>query len=159
MKNLMIFRNLLFVSAIFFVFSCKKSDEVTPASLVGKWKDNGTVGKISGTDNGKPVSYDLGAAVSSTVVEFKSDGTVDLGGGIIIKYVLSGSILTFSGNGLSFDYTVSKVSATELVLSFTKDQYYKYVDVLGDPNDDDVKTIQRLKSTATVEYKENYVKQ
>jgi hypothetical protein len=159
MKNVLITQNLFVVLALFLIVSCsKKSDEVTPANLVGKWKDNGTVGKLSGTDGGKAVSYDISVPASSLVVEFKNDGTA-LVDGNSINYKLSGSILTLSFGGLSYDYTVSKVSATELVLSLTKEQYYKYVDFSYDPTDNDYKLIQNIKANAVVEYKESYIKQ
>ena len=159
MKNVLINRNLLFVFALFLIIGCsKKSDEVTPTNLVGKWKDNGTISKISGTDNGKAVSYDLNVPASSLIVEFKNDGTV-LVGSDAINYKLTGSILTLSGNGLSYDFTVSKVSATELVLSLTKDQFYTYAPFLFDVSGNDYKLIQNIKANAVVDYKENYVKQ
>ena len=159
MKNVLITRNLLFIFALFLIVSCsKKSDEVTPANLVGKWKNNGTVGKLSGTDNGKAVSYDISVPASNIIVEFKSDGTA-LVDGDALNYKLTGSILTLSVSGISFDYTVSKVSATELVLTLTKEQYYKYVDTFEDPTSNNYKLIQNIKTTAVVDYKESYVKQ
>lgn len=159
MKNVLINKNLLFIFAFFLIVSCsKKSDEVTPANLVGKWKDNGTVGKLSGTDGGKAVSYDISVPASSLVVEFKNDGTA-LVDGNSINYKLNGSILTLSFSGLSYEYTVSKVSATELVLSLTKEQYYKYVEFSEDPTSNNYKLIQNIKANAVVEYKENYIKQ
>ena len=159
MKKVLIIKNLLFVFALIFMVNCsKKTDEVTPASLIGKWKDNGTIGKLTGTDNGKAVSYDLGVPASSIIVEFKDDGTA-LVDGDALKYKLVGSILTLTINSISFDYTISKISATELVLSFTKEQYYKYTDFALDPTSSDYKLIQNIKSNAVVEYKENYLKQ
>ena len=159
MKNVFINRNLLFFFAFFLIVSCKKkTDEITPASLVGKWKDNGTIGKLTGTDNGKAVSYDLNVPASSLIVEFKNDGTV-LVDGNAINYKLTGSILTLSGNGLSYDFTVSKVSATELVLSLTKDQFYTYAPFLFDVAGNAYKLIQNIKANAVVDYKENYVRQ
>ena len=90
MKKILIIKNLLFLLVFTFIVSCsKKSDEVTPASLVGKWKDNGTIGKLTGTDNGKAVSYDLNAPASSIVVEFKDDGTALIDGDAF-KYKLAG---------------------------------------------------------------------
>jgi hypothetical protein len=159
MKKTLIIKHLLFLLVLTFIVSCsKKSDEVTPASLVGKWKDNGTVGKLSGTDNGKAVSYDISSPASNIIIEFKNDGTA-LVDGDAINYKLTGSILTLSVGNLSYDYTVSKVSATELVLSLTKEQYYKFADLVYDTTSSDYKSIQNIKSNAVVEYKENYVKQ
>ena len=159
MKKVIINKSLFFLFAFFVIVSCKKkTDEITPSSLIGKWKDNGTIGKLTGTDNGKAVSYDLNVPASSLIVEFKDDGTA-LVDGDPLKYKLTGSILTLTISSFSFDYTVSKISATELVLSFTKEQYYKYVDFSFDPTSNDYKLIQNIKSNAVVDYKENYVKQ
>ena len=159
MKNVFINKNLLFIFALFLTLSCsKKSDEVTPTNLVGKWKDNGTVSKISGTDNGKAVSYDLSTPASSLIVEFKNDGTALIDGDVI-NYKLTGSILTLSVNGLSYDFTVSKVSATELVLSLTKEQFYKYAPFAFDTLGNDYKLLQNIKTNAVVDHKETYLKQ
>jgi hypothetical protein len=165
MKNLMIFRNLLFIATLFFVFSCsKKSDEITPASLVGKWKQNGLTGKITYNDNnGKPVTEDLSSAADNSITEFNADGLTVNYLGLNLNYKISGSVITYSGtNGVSFDKTLTKNSATQLTLSFTKDQFYKFLDIiyaskLTDPN---YVLFQKIKSTVTVfQYDEIYIKQ
>jgi hypothetical protein len=164
MKNLMIFRNLLFISVLFFVFSCsKKSDEITPASLTGKWKQNGKVGKVTYTDNGKPVTDDLSEAADNSLLEFNADGATVNYLGLNLNYKVSGSIITFSGNnGISFDETISKSSATQLTLSFTKDQFYKFLDIAYSNNKTDPDYVEslKIKNTITVfQYDVNYVKQ
>jgi hypothetical protein len=164
MKNLMIFRNLLFIATLFFVFSCKKSDEVTPSTaIIGKWKNNGVVGKITGTNTGKSIGYDLTESADATILDFKADGSIAItspSGSGSLKYTLSNSILTMTlPNGQTLEYTLVKVDTKELVLSFTKDQYYKYVDGFYDPASTDTKAIQSIKSNAVVEYTENYLKQ
>jgi hypothetical protein len=162
MKNLMIFRNLLFIATLFFVFSCsKKSDEITPASLTGKWKQNGITGKITYTDGGKSITDDLTEAADNSTIEFNADGTTGVYLGVTLNYKVAGSILTYSGNnGTSFDLTITKSSATQLTLSFTKDQFYKFIDIAGDPKNADIITLQSLKTKITAfEYNTNYVKQ
>jgi hypothetical protein len=165
MKNVFTHRSLLFIFALFLIASCsKKTDEVTPNSaIIGKWKNNGIVGKITGTNAGKPIGYDLSENADATTLEFKTDGSIaltsPLGSGSL-KYVLSNSILTMTlSGGQTLEYTLVKVDTKELVLSFTKEQYYKYVDGFYDPADIDTKAIQSIKSNAVVEYTESYVKQ
>jgi hypothetical protein len=160
MKNLMIFRNLLFIATLFFVFSCsKKSDEITPASFVGKWKFDGLTGKITLTDNGKAVSKDLKQAATNDLIEFKSDNTA-VYYGLSLKYSVSGSILTFSEANVSFDYTITKIAGTQLTLSFTKEQYAKFASLIYEPTDPDYIEYLSYKDKITLfEYNQNYVKQ
>jgi hypothetical protein len=164
MKNVLVNRNLLFIFALFLIVSCsKKSDEVTPASLTGKWKQNGLVGKITYTDSGKAITDDLTEAADNSIIEFNADGLTANYLGINLNYKVSGSLLTFSGsNGVSFDKTISKSSATQLTLSFTKDQFYKFIDLVYSSNTSDPTYVelQKIKSTISAfQYDENYVKQ
>jgi hypothetical protein len=160
MKNLMIFRNLLFVSVLFFVFSCsKKSDEITPASLTGKWKQNGVTGKITVVDAGKTTTNDINEPADNSVIEFKSDGTAVFDGDVV-KYTLSGSNLTLGDASTGSVTFIAKVSGTNLTLSFSKDEYFKLIALILDPNDPDVKALLDIKNKITVfEYNQNYVKQ
>ena len=164
MKKVFINRNLLFVFALFLIVSCtKKADEITPSFLSGKWKQNGIVGKITYTDNGKSVTDDLSEAADNSLLEFNADGTTVNYLGATLNYKVSGSIITFSGtNGISFDETITKSSATQLTLSFTKDQFYKLLDIVyanKKTNPDYVESL-RIKPTITAfQYDESYVKQ
>jgi hypothetical protein len=159
MKNLMIFRNLFFVSLLFFVFSCKKSDEVTPASLTGKWKQNGVTGKVTVVDNGKTVTNDINEPADNSIIEFKSDGTAVFDGDVV-KYSLSGSNLTLGDASTGSVTFIAKISGTNLTLSFSKDEYFKLIALVYDPNDPDVKSFLDIKNKITVfEYNQNYVKQ
>ncbi len=158
MKNLMIFRNLLFISVLFFVFSCKKSDEVTPALLTGKWKQNGITGKLTVTDNGKTSTQDLTEPADNSITEFTADGKVIIDGNTG-KYTLSGTSLTI-GEGTQAVTFTAKVSGNNLTLSWNKDQYFKYIESFGDPSDPDVQTFLQAKNKITaLDVNINYVKQ
>lgn len=164
MKNVFLNRNLLFIFALFLIVSCtKKAAEITPSFLLGKWKQNGIVGKIIYTDNGKPVTEDLSEAADNSLLEFNADGTTVNYLGGVFNYKVSGSIITFSGsNGISFDETIAKSSATQLTLSFTKDQFYGLLDLMYAKNKTDSNYLQFLKIkpvTTTFQYDESYVKQ
>jgi hypothetical protein len=160
MKNVLINRNLLLIFALFLIVSCsKKSDEVTPALLTGKWKQNGVTGKITLVDNGKTVTNDINEPADNSIIEFKSDGTA-LYDGDIVKYTLSGSNLTLGDPATGSVTFIAKVSGTNLTLSFSKDEYFKLVALVLDPNDPDVKMFLDAKNKITAfEYNQNYIKQ
>ena len=154
---MLIFRNLLFLLALTFIVSCsKKTDEVTPSLLTGKWKQNGVTGKVSYTEQGKTISNDINEAADNTIIEFKADGTGTLEGDAI-TYKTSGSILTVFLGTQSIEFT-SRVNGNNLVLGFTKDQFFKFIDLLGDPTDPDVIALKKLSFTEFT-YNINYVKQ
>jgi hypothetical protein len=159
MKKTLIIKHLLFLLVLTFILSCsKKSDEVTPSSVAGKWKQNGVTGKITVVQNGKTVSQDINEAADNSIIEFKADGTGTLDGDAI-TYKTSGTVLTITAGGQSLDFT-AKVSGNNLTLGFTKDQFFKYVDLVGDPSDPDVATLISLKPFITdFTYNINYVKQ
>ena len=159
MKNVLITRNLFFIFAFFLiVVSCKKSDEVTPSVLIGKWKQNGVTGKITAVDNGQTLTENLNEPANNSIIEFKSDGTA-LYEGDLVKYSLSGTNLTL-GEGTQSITFIAKVSGNNLTLSFTKDEYFKLISLFLDPNDPDVKEFLALKNKITVfELNTNYVKQ
>jgi hypothetical protein len=164
MKNVLINRNLLFIFAFFLIVSCtKKADEITPSFLTGKWKQNGIVGKVTYTDSGKSSTEDLSEAADNSLLEFNADGVTVNYLGANLNYKVSGSIITFSGaNGLSFDETIAKSSATQLTLSFTKDQFFKLLDIVYANSKTDPNYVQflKIKPTITVfQYDESYVKQ
>ena len=157
MKKILIFRNLLFLLALTFVVSCsKKTDEVTPASLTGKWKQNGTTGKVSYTEKGVIVSKDINEVADNTIIEFKADGTGTFDGDAV-TYKTSGSILTVTFGRQSIEFT-TKVNGNNLALGFTKDQFFKFIDILGDPTDPDVVAFKKLSFTEFT-YNINYLKQ
>jgi hypothetical protein len=161
MKNVLINRPLLFIFALFLIVSCSKSNDITPASLTGKWKQNGISGKIAITDNGKTTSQDISEQADGSIIEFSADGNA-IYEGVALKYSLSGSILTFkeSTGSISFDYTVVKKGTNDLTLSFTKDQFYKFLNLFGDPSDATVIGLNKSKDKITTfEYNVNYVKQ
>ena len=156
MKKILIFRNLLFLLALTFIVSCSKSDEVTPSLLTGKWKQNGVTGKVSFTEKGVTVSNDINEAADNTIIEFKADGTGNFEGDAI-TYKTSGSILTVTFGGQTVEFT-SKVNGNNLTLGFTKDQFFKYIDLLGDPTDPDVINLKKYTFTEFT-YNVNYLKQ
>jgi hypothetical protein len=159
MKKTLIIKHLLFLLVLTFIVSCsKKSDEVTPSSVSGKWKQNGITGKITVVQNGKTVSQDINEAADNSIVEFKTDGTGTIDGDAI-TYKTSGTILTITAGSQSIDFT-AKVSGNNLTLGFTKDQFFRYVDLVGDPSDPDVAALISLKTFITdFTYNINYVKQ
>jgi hypothetical protein len=158
MKNVLVYRNLLFIFTIFLAISCKKSDEVTPALLTGKWKQNGVTGKLTVTDNGKSSTQDLTEPADNSITEFTVDGKVIIDG-TTGKYTLSGTSLTI-GEGTQAVTFTAKVSGNNLTLSWNKDQYFKYIESFGDTSDPDVQAFLQLKSKITaLDVSINFIKQ
>ena len=159
MKKTLIIKNLLFLLVFTFIVSCsKKSDEVTPSSLTGKWKQNGITGKITLGSGAQVQTLDLNDAADGSIIEFKSDGTGTFEGSPI-TYKTSGSILTITAGSQNLEFT-AKVSSNNLTLSFTKDQFFKALSIIADPNDPDIKILISAKDQITAfEYNVNYVKQ
>ena len=159
MKNVFINRNLLFIFAFFLIVSCsKKSDEVTPALLTGKWKLSTVTGKIVVTDNGKSQTNDINEAGDGSIWEFNANGTAIIDGDQV-KYTLSGTNLTL-GEGTQSVTFIAKVSGNNLTLSYTKDEFFKLLALVSDPSDPDTKAFLDIKSKITTfEYNQNYVKQ
>ena len=159
MKNVLIFRNLLLIFVVFLIVSCsKKSDEVAPSSLTGKWKQNGITGKVIFTENGQSITENVNEPADNSIIEFKTDGTATFDGDMV-KYTLQGSNLTL-GEGTQAVTFVAKVTGSNLTLSFTKDEFFKLLALLGDPNDPETKAFLDLKNKITLfEYNTNYVKQ
>ena len=159
MKNTLIIKNLLFFLVLTFIVSCsKKTDEVTPAAVAGKWKQNGITGKITIVKDGKTVSQDINQAADNSIVEFKADGTGTFDGDAI-TYKTSGTVLTITAGSQSIDFT-AKVSGNNLTLGFTKDQFFKYIDLFGDPSDPTTVNLIALKQYITdFTFNINYVKQ
>ena len=64
------------------------------------------------------------------------------------------------GEGTQAVTFVAKVTGSNLTLSFTKDEFFKLLALLGDPNDPETKAFLDLKNKITLfEYNTNYVKQ
>ena len=156
---MLIFRNLLFLLALTFIVSCsKKTDEVTPASLTGKWKHNGVTGKLTATANGKTASQDLAQPANNSIIEFKADGTANFFNSDV-KYTVAGSILTIIIGTSTLEYTV-KVSGSNLTLSLTKEQYQKLVELAYKKTDKSYTDWITLKPSITeFIFDTNYIKQ
>jgi hypothetical protein len=164
MRNTLIIKNLVFILILTFIVSCsKKSDEVSPATLTGKWKQNGVTGKITYTENGKSVTEDLSEAADNSIIEFNADGTTVNYLGGTLNYKVSGSTITFSGtNGVSFDRSITKNSATQFTMSYNKDQFFKLIDILYANKKTDPEYIEfmNIKSlTTSLQYDEVFIKQ
>lgn len=159
MKKTLIIKNLLFLLVFTFIVSCsKKSDEVTPASIAGKWKQNGITGKLTVGSGTQAQTLDLSDTADGSIIEFKNDGTGTFYG-VPITYTTSGSILTVKQTGQNLEFT-AKVSGNNLTLSFTKEQFLKAIVLIADPNDPDIKLLVSSKDQITAfEYNINYIKQ
>ena len=163
MKKLLIIQRLFFVATLLFVMSCSKKDEaVTPSTstLAGKWKHNGSVGKLTYTSSGSTKSVDLSDTPDGSIIEFKADGTA-LFEGEAVKYTVTGTAVSFNyGAGKpTIDFTVSKLTSTEMTTSYTKDQTFKYIERYYDTTDASIRDLIKNKATATLtEYTVNYIK-
>lgn len=163
MKNLFAFHKLLFVLMLFFIVNCsKKDDAVTPSTstLAGKWKQNGSVGKLTYTSGGVTKGVELTDAPDGSVIEFKADGTA-LFEGEAVKYTVAGTAVSFNyGTGKpTIDFTISKLTSTEMTTSYTKDQTFKYIERYYDTNDASIRDLIKNKATATLsEYTVSYIK-
>jgi hypothetical protein len=159
MKNTLIIKNLLFLLVLTFIVSCsKKTDEVTPALVTGKWKQNGVTGKLTIGSGAQAQSFDLSDVADGSIIEFKADGTGTFEGSPI-TYTTSGTNLTIIGGGQTLEFT-AKVSGSNLTLSFTKDQFLKALALISDPNDPDIKLLVSSKDQITAfQYDINYIKQ
>jgi hypothetical protein len=163
MKKLLIIQRLLLVSTLLFVMSCSKKDEaITPSTstLAGKWKQNGSVGKLTYTSGGVTKGVELTDTPDGSVIEFKADGTA-LFEGEAVKYTVTGTAVSFNyGAGKpTIDFTVSKLTSTEMTTSYTKDQTFKYIERYYDTNDATTRELLKNKASATLtEYTVNYIK-
>jgi hypothetical protein len=163
MKNLQSLQKILFVLMLFFVINCSKKDEaITPSTstLAGKWKHNGSVGKLTFTSNGTTKVVDLNDTADGSIIEFKADGTA-LFEGEAVKYTVTGTAVSLNyGTGKpTIDFTVSKLTSTEMTTSYTKDQIIKYIERYYDTTDSDIRELLKNKATATLsEYTVNYTK-
>jgi hypothetical protein len=161
MKMLLITQRLLVILSLLFIVSCSKTNQepsIDVALLVGKWKDSGYVEKLTITDNGKTSIVDRSVKGSNDIIEFKADGKVNYYGSVF-DYSVAGSLLTFKIGNISYDYTISKVDSKQLVLTFTKDQFYAYLPSIYTTKDAEYIDYQNKKSKITAfEYSESFVK-
>jgi hypothetical protein len=163
MKTLLNTQRLLVILSLLFIVSCSKKDEaVTPSTstLTGKWNHKATTGKLTYTSSGQTKTFDLTDGADGSTIEFKADGTVIYEGNQV-KYTLTGTSMVLNyGAGLpTIDFTISKFTATEMALSFTKDQFIKYMERYYDTNDATTRDIIKNKATATLpDYTVSYTK-
>jgi hypothetical protein len=163
MKNLFIIKSVVSIFALVLILSCSKKDEaITPSTstLAGKWKHNGSVGKLTFTSSGTTKVVDLNDTADGSIIEFKSDGTA-LFEGEAVKYTVTGTAvsLNFGTGKPTIDFTVSKLTSTEMTISYTKDQVIKYIERYYDTTDADIRELLKNKATATLsEYTVNYIK-
>lgn len=163
MKNLQSLQKILFVLMLFFVINCSKKDEaITPSTstLAGKWKHSSSVGKLTFTSSGTTKVVDLNDTADGSIIEFKADGTA-LFEGEAVKYTVTGTAVSLNyGTGKpTIDFTVSKLTSTEMTTSYTKDQTFKYIERYYDTTDADIRELIKNKATATLsEYTVNYIK-
>jgi hypothetical protein len=161
MKTLLITQRILVILSLFFIMSCSKTNQepqIDSALLVGKWKDSGYVEKLTITDNGKTAIVDRSVKGTNDIIEFKADGTVNYYGNTF-KYSISGSTLIFTTGSITYDYTIAKADGKVLILTFTKDQFYKYLPSIYDVKDVEYIDYQNKKSKITTfEYSESFVK-
>ena len=148
---------------LFFITNCSKKDEaVTPSTstLTGKWKHNSSVGKLTFTSSGSTKVVDLSDTPDGSIIEFKADGTA-LFEGEAVKYTVTGTAVSFNyGTGKpTIDFTVSKLTSSEMTTSYTKDQTFKYIERYYDTTDDSIRDLLKNKATATLsEYTVSYLK-
>ena len=153
-------KKIIFALIFLGILSCGKTEEpsISPTLLIGKWKDIGYVEKFTVTENGKNTIINNSIPGSSEIVEFNNDGTVDYYGNAF-KYSISGSTLTFSNSSITYDYKIAKADGKTLVLTFTKDQFYKHLPSIYDLKDAEYIDYQNKKSKITAfEYSESFVK-
>ncbi len=163
MKNVITFQKFLFVATLLFILSCSKKDEaITPSTstLAGKWKHNGSVGKLTFISSGSTKVVDLDDTADGSIIEFKADGTA-LFEGEAVKYTVTGTAVSLNyGTGKpTIDFTVSKLTSGEMTTSYTKDQVIKYIERYYDTNDASIRDLLKNKASATLsEYTVSYVK-
>ncbi len=164
MKNLFIMKSVALIFALVLITGCSKKDEaITPSTstLAGKWKHNGSVGKLTFTSSGSTKVVDLNDTPDGSIIEFKADGTA-LFEREAVKYTVTGTTVSFNyGTGKpTIDFTISKLTSTEMTTSYTKDQVIKYIERYYDTTDASIRDLLKNKTTATLsEYTVSYIKQ
>ncbi len=163
MKRLLIIQRFIFVATLLFMMSCNKKDEaITPSTstLTGKWKHKESVGKLTFTSGGKTVELPFGEKEDGSIIEFKADGAA-LFEGESVRYTVTGTAvsLNYGAGKPTIDFTVSRLTSSEMAISFNKDQTFKYIERYYDTNDATIRELLKNKASATLtEYTINYTK-
>ena len=143
--------------------SCnKKIEDIIPSTstLTGKWKHKESIGKLTYTSGGKTTELPFGEINDGSVIEFMANGTA-LFEGKSVKYTVLGAAISLNyGTGKpTIDFTVSKLTSSEMTISFNKDQNFKYIERYYDTNDPDTRELLKNKASAIpTEYTINYNK-
>jgi hypothetical protein len=143
--------------------SCnKKNEDVTSltSTLTGKWKHKESIGKLTYTSGGKKTELLFGETNDGSVIEFMANGTA-LFEGESVKYTVLGTAVSLNyGTGKpTIDFTVSKLTSSEMTISFNKDQTFKYIEKYYDTNDPETRELLNNKASAILtEYTINYNK-
>lgn len=143
--------------------SCnKKIEDITPSTstLTGRWKHKESIGKLTYTSGGKTTELPFGEINDGSVIEFMANGTA-LFEGESVKYTVLGAAISLNyGTGKpTIDFTVSKLTSSEMTISFNKDQNFKYIERYYDTNDPDTRELLKNKASAIpTEYTINYNK-
>lgn len=141
--------------------SCnKKIEDIIPSTstLTGKWKHKESIGKLTYTSGGKTTELPFGEINDGSVIEFMANGTA-LFEGKSVKYTVLGAAISLNyGTGKpTIDFTVSKLTSSEMTISFNKDQNFKYIERYYDTNDPDTRELLKNKASAIpTEYTINY---
>lgn len=133
-------KKLLFIATLFSFFSCsKKSDEISPVNLKGKWYLS-YIFTYRQEEGKSPLQATMNGWPEDNIIVFNEDGTckfqklyIDTYGFNIFgnenysgTYQLSGNNVTLqlteNGEKLFLDLTYNKVSATEMELNQEKAQ-------------------------------------
>ncbi len=163
MKKLLIIQKIIFVATLLFMMSCSKKDEaVTPSTstLSGKWKHKESIGKLTFTSGGSTKVVELSGTDDGSIIEFMTNGTA-LFEGESVKYTVTGTAVSLNyGTGKpTIDFTISKLTSSEMTTSYTKDQTFKYIERYYDTTDPDIRELIKNKATAILtEYTINYTK-
>ena len=163
MKNSLITKSVISIFTLVLIMNCnKKIEDVTPSTstLTGKWKHKESIGKLMFTSGGRAVELPLGDKDDGSTIEFMANGTA-LFEGESLKYTVTGTAISLNyGTGKpTIDFTISKLTSSEMTISFNKDQTFKYIERYYDTNDPDTRELIKNKATAILtEYTINYTK-
>lgn len=163
MKNSLITKSVISIFTLVLIMNCnKKIEDVTPSTstLTGKWKHKESIGKLTYISGGKTTELPFGETNDGSVIEFMANGTA-LFEGESVKYMVIGTAVSLNyGTGKpTIDFTVSKLTSSEMTISFNKDQTFKYIERYYDTNDPDTRELIKNKATAILtEYTINYTK-
>lgn len=163
MKSLIYYHRLFLLSLLLLTMSCsKQSEDVTPSAttLLGKWKHKESKGKLTFISGGKTKVVDLSGTNDGSVLEFKSDG-IAIFEGESVKYTIKDKavVLNYGAGKPTIDFTISKLTSTEITTSYTLDQCFKYVEKYYDTTDPNIRELLKSKASTTLtEYTVSYSK-